>query len=98
MLVWYKEKGHLTPAHQAQINTLEGRIATMLNKFYRSGVRSRHFQQVDPRIARVAIFGMCFALTRWPQLREEFSIEELARQIQKVGCEGLLRPVGRKAQ
>jgi TetR/AcrR family transcriptional regulator, cholesterol catabolism regulator len=98
MLVWYKEKEHLTAAHQAVINELENRIATILNKFYRSGVKSGHFQQIDSRIARVAIFGMAFALTRWPRLREEFTHEELVRQIQKVACEGLLRPVARRAR
>ena len=98
MLVWYKEKEHLTAAHQAAINKLENRIATLLNEFYRSGVRSGHFQPIDSRIARVAIFGMAFALTRWPQLREEFTHEELVRQIQMVACEGLLRPVARNAR
>ena len=98
MLVWYKEKSHLTAAHQKVINQLEDRIATMLNQFYRSGVKSGHFLQIDSRIARVAIFGMAFALTRWPRLRDEFTHEELVRQIQKVACEGLLRPVAGNAR
>lgn len=91
MLVWYKERDHLNERHQEQIAVLEQRIGTMLNEFYRSGVESGHFQVIDPRIARVAIFGMCFALTRWPQLREEFSVEVLSGQLQKVACEGMLR-------
>ena len=32
MLVWYKEKSHLTAAHQEVINQLEDRIATMLER------------------------------------------------------------------
>ena len=91
MLVWFKEKEHLSQEHQAQILALEQRIATMLNEFYRSGIESGHFQPIDPRIARVVIFGMCFALTRWPQLRAEFSPQALSAQIWKVASEGLLR-------
>jgi AcrR family transcriptional regulator len=91
MLVWFKEKEHLTLEHQAQILALEHRIAAMLNEFYRGGVESGHFQPIDPRIARVVIFGMCFALTRWPQLRDEFSPQALSAQIWKVASAGLLR-------
>lgn len=91
MLVWFKEKEHLSVEHQAQILVLEQRIATMLNEFYRAGIESGHFQPIDPRIARVVIFGMCFALTRWPQLRDEFSVQGLSAQIRKVASEGLLR-------
>lgn len=58
---------------------------------YRAGVELGQFQPIDPRIARVVIFGMCFALTRWPQLREEFSQPAISAQIWKVASEGLLR-------
>lgn len=91
MLVWFKEKEHLSPEHQAQILALEARIATVLNEFYRAGIEAGHFQPIDPRIARVVIFGMCFALTRWPQLRDEFSVQALSAQIRQVASEGLLR-------
>ncbi len=51
MLVWLKEKEHLSPEHQAQIMALEARIATLLNEFYRAGVELGQFQPIDPRIA-----------------------------------------------
>jgi AcrR family transcriptional regulator len=92
MLVWFKEKSHLTEEHQADIAAREQRIGAMLNEFYRSGVESGHFRGIEPRLARVAIFGMCFALTRWPDLQELFPIETISAQLQEVATRGMLSP------
>jgi TetR/AcrR family transcriptional regulator, cholesterol catabolism regulator len=96
MLVWFKEKTHLTEPHQAHISALEQQIGAMLNGFYNSGIKSGDFRRVEPRLARVAIFGMCFALTRWPDLQEEFSIETISTQLQEVACGGMLKPPERR--
>ena len=48
------------------------------------------FQPIDPRIFRVVIFGMCFALTRWRQLKDDFTHEALVAQIQTAAIEGLV--------
>ena len=91
MLVWFKEKSHLTAAHQQDIAALEQQIGAMLNTFYRSGVESGHFRRIEPRLARVAIFGMCFALTRWPDLQELLPIDTISAQLQEVATSGMLK-------
>jgi hypothetical protein len=34
---------------------------------------------------------MCFALTRWPELRQKLSMDELTEQMQQLACGVLLR-------
>jgi AcrR family transcriptional regulator len=90
MLVWFKEKGHLTPEHEAHVTRLEQKIVTMLHDFYGSAIEAGELRTLDPTIVRIAVFGMCFALTRWPQLREQHSLQSLSAQIQDIACNGLL--------
>ena len=90
MLVWFKEKGHLTPEHEAHVTRLEQAIVSILHDFYRSAIDAGHLRRLDPTIVRIAVFGMCFQLTRWPQLREQHSLQSLSAQIQDIACNGLL--------
>ena len=45
MLVWFKEKSHLTAEHQAHISSLEQQIGAMLNDFYAGGIASGDFSR-----------------------------------------------------
>jgi AcrR family transcriptional regulator len=90
MQVWFKEKGHLAPEHEAVVTSLERRIAVLLDKFYGAAIESGEFRGVDPRLAGIAMFGMCFALTRWPELRDEFTLKQLSDQMQDLACGALI--------
>lgn len=91
MQVWFKDKAHLSPAHAAAVSRLERRIRALVDDFYTEAIRRGEFRDVDPRVARISMFGMCFALTRWPELRKELSGRALARQMQQLACGALLR-------
>lgn len=94
MLVWFKEKGHLTAEHDAHVTRLEQQVETMLLGFYRSAIASGHLRAIDPMVIGFSVFGMCFALTRFAHHREHLSIESLSTEIQEIACNGLLRPQG----
>ena len=96
MLVWFKEKGHLTPEHEREVSGLEAKITTMLHAFYRDAIDRGYFRAVEPTSAGAAIFGMCFALTRWPQLRDTLTVPVLSAQMQQLACDGLLRRIDRE--
>jgi len=94
MLVWFKEKGHLSPEHEEEVSRLERRITTMLTDFYCNGIAKGAFRPIDPMLARIVIFGMCFGLTRWPQVRDQLSIATLSSQIQQIARQGLVQDAG----
>ena len=91
MQVWFKEKAHLTPEHAVTVTRLERRIRTLVDRFYTDAIQRGAFRKVDPRLARVSIFGMCFALTRWPELQADLSAPVLIEQMQQLACGALLR-------
>jgi AcrR family transcriptional regulator len=90
MLVWDRERGHLTPTHQKQVTRLEREFLDRLLDFYKRGMDDGHFRRMDPVIARMAIFGTCFILAKYPRLRETMSAELISTQLQQYACEGLL--------
>ena len=91
MLVWFKEKGHLTAEHEAHVTQLEERIVRMLDDFYQSAIQRGDLRPVDPVVARMAVFGMTFIVTRVPQqFRNQLSLQSLSAQIQDIACNGLL--------
>ena len=92
MLVWFKERSHLTPEHHAEVIQLERHIQGLANKFYADAIHRGEFRAVHPSLARISIFGMCFMLCRWPHVQDELSIPELKRQLQELACGALLRP------
>jgi len=96
MQVWFKEKGHLSPAHRAEVTRLERRVGALLEGFFSAGVARGEFRDIDPFVAMNAIVAMCFSLTRWPQLQKRFSLRELSDQMQQLACGALL--VGGRAR
>ena len=89
MLVWFRERGHLTPKHQKHVTQLENRFLRALLDFYRHGIEEGHFRPMDPALARMAVFGMCFMLLKNPQLRKVVSARTISQQLQQFACEGL---------
>jgi AcrR family transcriptional regulator len=89
--VWYNEKNHLTPAHFAEVSRLERRIQRLFEKFYSDAIRRGEFRRIHPRLAGISMFGLCFTLTRWPELTRQLSRVELTNSLQSLACVGLLR-------
>ena len=90
MLVWFRERGHLTAPHQKHVAQLEKQFLEPLLEFYRRAVEEGEFRPMDPILARMAIFGMCFQLVKYPHLRKGMSVETISQQLQQFACEGLL--------
>ena len=92
MQVWFREKDHLTAKHRAEIERLEARIKAILGPFYTKAISSGEFRDVDPQLAVVAMFGMCFAVTRWPELQKRLSAGKLTEGMQALALGAMLRP------
>jgi len=92
MLVWFKERAHLTDAHQQEIGGLEQKIGTTLHGFYAKGIDAGYFKPMRLDVLRVAIFGMCFQLTRVPRPPDRAAMAEITRQLQELASTGLLTP------
>jgi hypothetical protein len=90
MLVWFKERAHLTPAHLDEVTDLEQRIAATLEEFYAQGIAEGHFKPLDTDVMRLAVFGMCFLLTRLPRSTNRASLASITRQLQELATTGLL--------
>jgi AcrR family transcriptional regulator len=91
MLVWFRERGHLTAKHQKHVTQIEKRFLDPLLEFYRRAVEEGEFRPMDPILARMVIFGMCFQLVKYPHLRKGMSVETISQQLQQFACEGLLQ-------
>ena len=91
MLVWFKERAHLTDTHQKEIGQLEQKIGATLEGFYGRGIAAGYFKPMRLDVVRVAMFGMCFQLTRVPRPHDRAATAEIAGQLQELACTGLLR-------
>ena len=49
MLVWFKERAHLTEAHQKEVVRLEQEIGALLERFYASGMKTGDFKTMGQR-------------------------------------------------
>jgi AcrR family transcriptional regulator len=90
MLVWFKERAHLTGLHLEEVTELEHQVSALLRQLYRTGAEQGVFKPLDPDLLRMAIFGMCFQLTKLPPAH--FSRETITRQLQELATGGLLTP------
>ena len=88
--VWYNEKNHLTPKHFAEVTRLERRIQELQGTFYREAIRRGEFRGIHPALASISMFGMCFTLTRWPEVSRQLSRAELTNSLQSLACRGML--------
>jgi TetR/AcrR family transcriptional regulator, cholesterol catabolism regulator len=92
MLVWFKERAHLNAAHLAEVSQLERQIEALLDKLYAKGIAEGSFKPIDTGVLRVAIFGMCFLLTKLPQPISGERVAAITRQLQELATTGLLTP------
>jgi hypothetical protein len=69
---------------------LEQKIGATLDAFYRKGIDAGHFKPMRPDVLRMAIFGMCFQLTKAPAPANRASAAEMTRQLQELACTGVL--------
>ena len=88
MLVWFKERAHLTGVHLKEVTELEQRVDRVLRQLYATGVERGYFKPMDPDLLRIAIFGMCFQLTKVRPAH--LSRETIARQLQDLATGGVL--------
>jgi TetR/AcrR family transcriptional regulator, cholesterol catabolism regulator len=90
MLVWFKERAHLTEPHQKEVGRLEREIVTLLERFYTNGMKTGDFKAMSPHVLALAIFGLCFQLTKLPGRPDRTSAADITRQLQELACGGLL--------
>jgi AcrR family transcriptional regulator len=89
MLVWFKERAHLTPAHLKEVTRLERQIVAKLEAFYARGISEGYFKPLQTDVIRIAVFGMCFMLTKLSRANRG-SVASITRQFQDLLTSGLL--------
>ena len=90
MTVWFRERGHLTPEHEKEVDKLHRRIDTMLDPFYAEAIAKGVIRPLDPRIVRTVVFGTTFNLTRWTERLSDLPIETIVEQVTQYATAGLL--------
>ena len=90
MLVWFKERAHLTDSHLTEVSQLERQITGALERFYAQGIAEGYFKPMDTTVLRLAVFGMCFLLTKLPEHPKRPSAAVITRQLQQFATTGLL--------
>ena len=90
MLVWFKERAHLTPPHLEHVSQLERRITATLDQFYRDGIDQGHFKPMDVDVLRLTVFGMCFQLTKLVRDVDRPAIAAISLQLQEFATAGIL--------
>lgn len=90
MLVWFKERAHLTAPHLEHVSQLERRLTTMLDQFYREGMNAGHFKRMDVDVLRLSVFGMCFQLTKLARSVDRAAIDAISVQLQQFATAGIL--------
>jgi AcrR family transcriptional regulator len=93
MLVWFKERAHLTPAHLREVTQLEQQIGARLEEFYAQGIAEGYFKPLQTDVIRIAVFGMCFMLTKLSRANRG-SVASITRQLQDLLASGLLASEG----
>ena len=88
MLVWFKERAHLTGTHLEEVADLERQVTAVLRQLFANGIEQGYFKPLDPDLLGIAIFGMCFQLTKVAPTH--LSRQTIARQLQKLATGGLL--------
>ena len=83
MLVWFKERAHLTDSHLTEVSQLERQITGALERFYAQGIAEGYFKPMDTTVLRLAVFGMCFLLTKLPEHPKRPSAAVITRQLQQ---------------
>lgn len=89
MLIWFKERAHLGAPNLKEIIPLEHQLVGLLRQLYTAGMDQGYFRPMDPDVLRLAIFGMCFQLTKLPP-DHQLSREEITSQLQEFATSGLL--------
>jgi AcrR family transcriptional regulator len=92
MLVWFKERAHLNDEHQNEVTALETQVTGLLKEFYAAGMEEGHFKRMDVDVLRLAVFGMCFLLTKLPLRPDGPTIETITRQLQELLTTGVVTP------
>jgi AcrR family transcriptional regulator len=92
MTVWSRERGHLSREHAEHVTRLETRLIGMVARFYEEAIGSGAFRPLNPIVARMAMFGMCFNFTRRPELRDQLTMETISTQLQDIACRAMLSP------
>jgi hypothetical protein len=76
------------------VTALERRAGTLFEGLLADGMRRGKFQRMNPHLAGISMFGMCFVLTRWPDIYEQLSLPELTAQMQRLAAGALVRGKG----
>ncbi|HYG59132.1 MAG TPA: TetR/AcrR family transcriptional regulator [Symbiobacteriaceae bacterium] len=87
--VFFRDWHYLNEQDKAQIKSKRDRYERMFYEVIVQGKESGAFRQdVDPRIATFAVFGMCNWMYQWYKPTARLTVDEIARMMQTIFLHG----------
>jgi AcrR family transcriptional regulator len=87
--VFLRERGHLPDVARRRVGRLSRRLERLIEEVFTAGVASGELRaDLDPRLATLAMLGMCNAVPAWLPVETGLSIEAVAQALATVLLDG----------
>jgi len=97
--VFLRERHHLPDESRRRVGRISRRYERQVQEVMRSGVRSGEFRaDLDPRLATLALLGMCNAVPEWYGIEPNATIARIAEAFGDLFIEGLQGKSKRRAE
>lgn len=87
--VFLRERGHLPDDSRRRVGRLSRRLERIIESVFSAGIEAGEFRaDLDPRIATLALLGMCNAVPAWLQVEPSATVERVADAFASLVLEG----------
>ncbi len=94
--VFLNERQHLPTESRRRIGRWSRGLERIFEEVVREGIAKREFRaNLDPRLATLAILGMCNAASSW-QRKENADIPRIGAEFTRLVIDGMARPEGKR--
>ena len=90
MLVWFKERAHLTDSHLTEVSQLERQITGALERFYAQGIAEGYFKPMDTTVLRAGHLRHVLPAYQAARASKTSVPAVITRQLQQFATTGLL--------
>jgi AcrR family transcriptional regulator len=97
--VFLRERGHLPDVARRRVGRLSRRLERLIEGVFAAGIAAGELRaDLDPRLATLALLGMCNAVPAWLPVEDGRSVDEVADAFATVLLEGTrVRAAARRA-
>jgi AcrR family transcriptional regulator len=91
--VFLRERHHLPDASRRRVGRSSRRLERIIQGVFEEGVRKGEFREnLDCRLATLALLGMCNAAPAWLGKEPDASIEQVAAEFSRLVLDGAAAP------